>query len=120
MHIFFSFKVFVKVYPRNSASEFPAALREFVKDIGAPEILVLYPHRLNKIKEVKAFCNIFFTTLRLLEHNTQWENCADLYVGLMKEARQKDIKVSGSPLFLWDYAAARYAEILSLMAREFF
>ena len=38
----------------------------------------------------------------------------------MKEACRKDIKVSGSPLFFWDHAAKRRAEILSLTVREIF
>ena len=107
MHIFVSDKGFVKVYPMNSVSEFTVALRVFVKDVGAPEFLVADPHRLNKRKEVKEFCNKIGTTLRLLEQNTQWVTCAELYVGLMKEACQKDIKVSGLRLVLWYYVSER-------------
>ena len=65
-------KVFVKVYPMRSAKEFPSALREFAKDVGAPEILVADPHPLKKSREVKEFCNKIGTTLRLLEKKTQW------------------------------------------------
>ena len=74
----------MKIYPITSAREFPEALREFAKDVGASKILVADPHLLTKIKEVKAYCNKLGTTLRQLEQNNQWENCAELYVGLMK------------------------------------
>ena len=66
------------------------------------------------------FCNKIGTTLRLLEQKTQWANRAELYVGLMKEAVRKDIKLTGSPLVLWDYAAERRVAILSLTARDIF
>ena len=120
MQIFVSDNVFVKFYLMTSASEFPAALREFAKYIDAPEVLVADPHSSNKIKEVKVFCNKIGTTFRLLEQNTQSENCAYLYVELMKEACQKAIKLSGLPLVLWDYVEERCAAILSLTARDLF
>ena len=50
MQIFVSDKGFVKVYPMTSAREFPAALREFAKNVGAPEVLVEDPYRSNKSK----------------------------------------------------------------------
>ena len=84
MQIFVSDKGFVKVYPMRSEKEFPSALREFAKDFGAPEILVADPRPSNKNREVKEFCNKIGTTLRLLEQKTQWENRAELYVGLLK------------------------------------
>ena len=74
MQIFVSDKEFVKVYPMQSAKELPSALREFAKDVGAPEILVVYPHPSEKSREVKEFCNKIVTTLRLLEKKTQWSN----------------------------------------------
>ena len=66
------------------------------------------------------FCNKIGTTLRLLEQKTQWANRAESYVGLMKEAVRKDIRLTRSPLVLWDYAAERRAAILSLTARDLF
>ena len=86
MQIFVSDKGFVKVYPMESPSQFPSALKLFAKDVGAPEVLVADPHPSQKSKEVKNFCNKIGTTLRLLEQSTQWANRAELYIGLMKEA----------------------------------
>ena len=37
-------------------------------------------------------------TLKLLEKKTKWENLAELYIDLMKEAVRKDMKDSDSPL----------------------
>ncbi len=56
MQIFVANKGFVKVYPMNGVCKFPAALREFAKDVGAPEILVADPHKSQKSKEVNGFC----------------------------------------------------------------
>ena len=69
---------------------------------------------------MKDFLNKIATTLRLLEHNTQWANRAELYVGLVKDAVRKDMHSSGSPLVLWDYAAERRAAIMCLTARDLF
>ena len=97
--------------------DYPQALRIFSKDVGAPEILVCDPHPSQKSPELKYFLNKIGTTLRPLEQNTQWANRAELYVGLVKEAVRKDIRSSGSPLLLWDYAAERRAAIMCLTAR---
>ena len=58
--------------------------------------------------------------MKLLEQGTQWENRAELYVGLVKEAVRKDIRLSHSTLVIWDYAAERRADIMSLTARDMF
>ena len=100
--------------------DYPAALRQFAKDVGAPEILVCDPHPSQNSFEVKDFCNKIGTTLKLLEQVTQWENRAELYVGLVKEAVRKDICLSHSPLLIWDYTAERRAAIMSLTARDMF
>ena len=84
MQIFFSDKGFVKVYPMKIQHDYPAALRQFAKDVGAPEILVCDPHPSQKSFEVKDFCNKIGTTLKLLEQGTQWANRAELYMGLVK------------------------------------
>ena len=81
MQIFVSDKGFVKVYPMKSLTEYPLALRKFAKEFGEPDILVANPHKSHASKEVMNFCNKIGTTLRLLEHKTQWENRAELYVG---------------------------------------
>ena len=91
MQVFALEKVYVKVYPMKSPSGFMAALKEFVKEIGAPEILVANMHPSQKIKEVNKFCNIIGSTLRLLEQGTQWDNMAEMYVGLLKEVVCKDM-----------------------------
>ena len=69
---------------------------------------------------MKGCCNKIGNTLNLLEQVAQWANCAELYVGLVKEAVRKDICISHSPLVIWDYAAERGADITSLKARYLF
>ena len=48
MKIFALKKGCVKVYPMIIVSEYPQALKSFVKDVGATEILVAYPHPVYK------------------------------------------------------------------------
>ena len=45
MQLFVSDKVYVKVYPMNSLTEYPSALRQFAEEVGAPDILVADPHK---------------------------------------------------------------------------
>ena len=47
-------------------------------------------------QEVRKFCNSIGTTLRALEEGTPWSNKAELYIGLLKEAVQKDMRESNS------------------------
>ena len=69
-----------------------------------------------KSQEVKGFCNKIGTTLKVLEANTQWANCAELWVGLIKEATRKDMRQSNSPVVLWDYCIERRAMIINATA----
>ncbi len=55
MQIIVSSKGFMKIYPMKLVSNFPSVLREFAKDVVAPEILVTDPHKCQKSKEVQEF-----------------------------------------------------------------
>ena len=67
--------------------DYPADLRQFAKDVAAPEILVCDPHTSHKSFEVKDFCNKIGTTLKLLYQGTQCANLTELYVGLVNAVR---------------------------------
>ncbi len=67
------------------------ALRQFAKEVGAPEVLVCDPHPTQTQQKAKEFCTQIGTTHRILEARTQWANRAELYVGLIKEATRKDM-----------------------------
>ena len=55
MQIFVSDKGSVKVYPMSKVSEYPQALKQFAKDVGALEVLIADPHPVHKSKYVKDF-----------------------------------------------------------------
>jgi hypothetical protein len=84
-------KGFVAVYLMWLQSEYLLALKQFAKDVGVPEVLVCDSHPLQKAREVKQFLMSVGTTLSILEAETQWANCAELYVGLVKESTRKDM-----------------------------
>ena len=44
MQIFVSDKGYVKVHPMSKVSEYPQYLKQFAKNIGAPEVLIADPH----------------------------------------------------------------------------
>ena len=72
-------------------SEYFLALKEFAKYVGAPVVLVCDLAKTQKKREFKDFCTQIGTTLRILEAETQWENQAELFVGLVKESTCKDL-----------------------------
>ena len=99
-------------------SEVLLAIKQFAKEIGAPDSFVADMSREQMSSEVKKFCNDIGTTLRALEEGTPWSNKAELYIGLLKEAVRKDMHESNSPLCLWDYCVERRARINNLTAKN--
>eukprot|EP00957_Ditylum_brightwellii_P034811 2637960-Ditylum_brightwellii.AAC.1 len=69
---------------------------------------------------MRAFCAEIGTTLRVLVEGTPWANKAELYIGLVKEAVQKDMKESNCPLALWDYCVEQRVRINNLAAKDSF
>ena len=101
-------------------SEVLLAIKQFAKEIGAPDSFVADMSGEQMSSEVKKFCNDIGTTLRALEEGTPWSNKAELYIGLIKEAVRKDMRKSNSPLCLWDYCVERRARINNLTAKNAF
>ena len=118
--LFVTDKGFVYVVPMRSRADVLAAVKQFAKEIGAPEALIADPAREQKSLELRKFCNEIGTTLRVLEEGTQWANRAELYIGLMKEAVRKDMKDANCPLAFWDYCLERRARINNLTAKDLF
>ena len=120
MQIFVSDKGFIALYPMQSKSQFKDALHLFCKEIGVPDKLVLDPSGEQTSRKVKHFSQQVCLTLRYLEKSTQWANRAELYIGLLKEAVRRDLRMSNCPLILWDYCAERRALIHNLLPRKLF
>ena len=89
---------YVYVVPMSSKSEVLQAVKEFAKEIGAPEAVICDAAREQKSKSLRKFLGEIGTTLRILEEGTPWANKAELYIGLIKEAVRKDMKDSDCPL----------------------
>jgi hypothetical protein len=96
------------------------ALKQFAKDVRVPNLLVCDPHPAQTKQEVGEFCTRIGTTLKVLEAETQWENRAELYIGLTKEATCKDMQMTFLPLVLWDYCMERRALIFQITAKKLF
>jgi hypothetical protein len=118
--LFVSDKGFVAIYPMKKQSDYFLALKQFAKDVGAPDVLVCDPHPAQTKREVREFCTQIGTTLKVLEAETQWANRAELYIGLIKEAVRKDMRMTSSPLVLWDYCMERRALIFQITAKKLF
>jgi hypothetical protein len=118
--LFVTDKGFVYVVPMKSKSEVLQAVKQFAKEIGAPEAIICDPAGEQTSKPLRKFLGDIGTTLRALEEGTQWANKAELYIGLIKEAVRKDMKSSNSPLAFWDYCVERRARINNLTAKSMF
>ena len=118
--LFVTDKGFVHVVPMRKKSEVLQALKEFAKEVGAPEAIICDASKEQTSLSLRKFCNDMGTTLRILEEGTQWANKAELYIGLIKEAVHKDMKDSDCPLRLWDYCVECRARINNLTARNLF
>ena len=118
--LFVTDKGFIYVVPMRKKSEVLLAIKQFAKEIGAPDSFVPDMSGEQMSSEVKKFCNDIGTTLRALEEGTPWSNKAELYIGLIKEAVRKDMHESNSTLCFWDYCVERGARINNLTAKNAF
>ncbi len=64
--IFVSDKGFVALYPMKDQQSYFLALKQFAKDVVAPEVLVCHSQPTQKKQDVKEFCTQIGTTLRAL------------------------------------------------------
>ena len=76
-------------------SEVLQVIKQFEKEIGVRNMAGE-----QMSQEVRKFCNDIGTTLWALEEGTPRSNKAELYIGLLKEAVQKDMRESNSPMSL--------------------
>jgi hypothetical protein len=118
--LFVTDKGFVYVIPMKSISEVLQAVKQFAKEIGAPEAIICDMAGEQTSQNLSKFCNEIGTTMRVLEEGTSWANKAEVYIGLLKEAVRKDMKDSNCPLVFWDYYVERRSRIHNLTAKESF
>jgi hypothetical protein len=118
--LFVTDKGFVYVVPMKSKKEALQAVKQFAKEIGAPDALICDMSGEQTSHALKRFCQEIGTTMRFLEEGTPWANKAELYIGLIKEAVRKDMKESDCPLAFWDYCVERRARINNLTAKDLF
>jgi len=118
--LFVTDKGFVYVVPMRRKSDVLQAVKQFAKEIGAPDAFVADMSGEQMSFDLKQFCNDIGTQLRALEEGTPWANKAELYIGLLKEAVRKDMREEDSPLVFWDYCVERRARINNLTAKSNF
>ena len=96
------------------------AMKQFAKEIGAPDATVCDASGEQMSQDLKSFLNKIGTSLRVLEDGTPWANKAELCTGLLKEAVRQDMKEPDSPIPLWHYFLERRARINNLTAKDLF
>ena len=95
----------------KTLEDVPEAVSRFLRDVGAPNVLIGDAHSSHQSLSVKRLLGRAGTKLRLLEEGTPWSNKAELYIGLLKGAVLKDMKRTNSPKVLWCYCVERRVRI---------
>ena len=108
------------IFPMRTKSEVLQAVKQFAKEIRAPDAIICDMSREQTSRSLRKFCGEIGTTLHVLEEGTPWANKAELYIRLIKEAVRKDMKDSNCPLAFWDYCAERRARINNMTAKDTF
>jgi hypothetical protein len=89
--LFVTDKGFVYVVPMKSKAHVIDAVKQFAKEIGAPDALIFDMSGEQTSRSLRQFCLEIGTSLRVLEEGTPWANKAELYIGLIKEDVCKDM-----------------------------
>jgi hypothetical protein len=63
-------KGYVAICPIQHQQAYFLALKQFAKDVGAPNVLVCDPHPTQKQRKVKEFCTQIGRTFKVLEAQT--------------------------------------------------
>jgi hypothetical protein len=95
----------------KSKIEVLQTVKQFAKEVGAPDAIICDMAGEQTSQPLRKFCNDIGTTLA---------NKDELYIGLIKEAVQKDTKDSSCPLAFWDYCVERRAGINNLNVKYSF
>ena len=101
LQVFVSYKDYVAIYPMKLKTNFKDYIYLLCKEVGVLIALIVYPSGEQTSKAVRKFCNQAKTTLWILEESTQWANCVELHIGLLKKAIRKDLHNSKYPMVLW-------------------
>ena len=84
--LFVTNKGFIYVIPMRTKSEVLQAVKQFAKEIGAPDAIICDMSCEQTSRSLRKVCGEIGSTLHVLEELTPWVNKAELYIGLIKEA----------------------------------
>ena len=104
----------------DSRNELLQAVKQFSKEIGAPDAIIFDGYIEQKSHNLKKFLGKIGTTMRLLEEVTIWSNKAELFIWIIKEAVRKDMKISNCTLDFWDYCVQQQARVHNMTTKDTF
>jgi hypothetical protein len=87
--LFVSDKGYVAIYPMQHQRDYFLALKQFAKDVGAPDILICDPHPTQKQRKVKEFCTQIGTTLKSLKLRLSGLTGLSFTLALLRRLREK-------------------------------
>ena len=116
--LFVTDKGYLYVVLMKRKGEVLQVVKQFAKEVGAPDVIISDMVREQLSQEVKHFCNLIGMTLCALDEGTPSSNCVELYIKLMKEEVHKDMREANSPLVFWDYCLECHVRIYNLTAQD--
>ena len=75
--------------PVESQDEFETSSHWFYKEIGARVDLILVRFNAHTKSSIKIFYDQLSTEIKTLDCAIPWENCAELYIGIINEVVRK-------------------------------
>jgi len=109
---------FTRSYPMISRSHAPQALDRFFHEVGLPSELLTDNAPEFVEGEWRNMCLKYYVKQHFTEPYTPWQNPAELQGGILKRKLRTLMKLSGTPIRLWDYAWQYVSEIRSVTAMK--
>ena len=105
---------FVKSYPMTAKSEASTMLKRFLHEVGIPSSILTDNAKELVNAEWKKLCGNHNIRMKASKPYTPWQNAAELYGGMIKVKVRTLMRLTNTPLHLWDYCWMYCCELKSL------
>ena len=109
---------FTRSYPMISRSHAPQALDRFFHEVGLPSEMLTDNAPEFVEGEWRNMCLKYYVKQKFTEPYTPWQNPAELQGGILKRKLRTLMKLTSTPVQLWDYAWQYVSEIRSVTAMK--
>ena len=109
---------FCKSYPMQKKSQAHRALDRFFHEVGVPSELLTDNASEITVGKWGKLCNRHYVKQKLTEPYSPWQNPTELAGGIIKRKMRRMMKLTNTPIRLWDYAWEYVSELRCLTAMK--